>query len=261
MTVDYDSQKDFSEYTSYAFYNDIDSGLDQLEDKRIIAAIDSAFQTRGFVKTEYCRFYVNFYASEYLSESRSTLGIGVGGGGGNVGVGVSGGIPIGGNTVNQRLTIDIIDAELLLLLLQRLMRDQRIPTLPVFADSPMALSVLDALGAAHRHNIVHRDVKPQNVLLDRHGVAQLADFGIALFNEEEFGRSTRAGVAMGSLSFMAPEQRLDARSVGAQADIYATGASLHEATGLPVAIAFDAVIRIFNSRKQICKNIFNRFSF
>jgi len=110
FTVDYDREKDFSEYTSYEFYNDIDSGLNQLEDNRIKAAIDKSFQERGFMKTDYCRFYVNFYASEYVSESRNTLGIGVGGGGGNVGVGVSGGIPIGGNVVNQRLTIDIVDA-------------------------------------------------------------------------------------------------------------------------------------------------------
>ncbi len=110
LTVDYDNEKDFSEYTSYEFYNDIDSGLDQLADKRIMAAIDKSFQDRGFLKTDHCRFYVNFYASEYLSESRNTLGIGVGAGGGNVGVGVSGGIPIGGNVVNQRLTIDIVDA-------------------------------------------------------------------------------------------------------------------------------------------------------
>jgi hypothetical protein len=110
LTVDYDNKKDFSEYTSYEFYHDIDSGLNQFADDRIKAAIDKSFQDRGFMKTDYCRFYVNFYASEYLSESQNTLGIGVGGGSGNVGVGVSGGIPIGGNVVNQRLTIDIIDA-------------------------------------------------------------------------------------------------------------------------------------------------------
>lgn len=110
LTIDYDSEKDFSDYKTYEFYKDIDSGLDQLDDKRIMIAIDSSFQKRNFTKTDYCRFYINFYASEYLSESRNTLGIGIGGGGSNVGVGVSGGIPIGGNIVNQRLTIDIIDA-------------------------------------------------------------------------------------------------------------------------------------------------------
>ena len=112
LTLDYDTEKDFSEYTTYQFYNDIDSGLNQLDDKRIKAAIDSSFQKRGFQKTDYCRFYVNFYASEYISASRNTLGIGVGSGGGNVGVGVSGGIPIGGKVVNQKLTIDIIDGSI-----------------------------------------------------------------------------------------------------------------------------------------------------
>ena len=111
-TVDYDTEKDFSNYNAYQFYDDIDSGLNQLDDKRIMAAIDNSLQKRGFQKTDYCRFYVNFYASEYISASRNTLGIGVGGGGGNVGVGVSGGIPIGGNVVNQKLTIDIIDASM-----------------------------------------------------------------------------------------------------------------------------------------------------
>lgn len=112
LTVDYDTEKDFSDYNAYQFYDDIDSGLNQLDDKRIKAAIDNSFQKRGFTKTDYCRFYVNFYASEYTSASRNTLGVGVGGGGGNVGVGVSGGIPIGGNVVNQKLTIDIIDASM-----------------------------------------------------------------------------------------------------------------------------------------------------
>jgi hypothetical protein len=112
LTVDYDTEKDFSDFTTYQFYDDIDSGLNQLDEKRIMAAIDNSFQKRGFLKTDYCRFYVNFYASEYISESRNTLGIGVGSSGGNVGVGVSGGIPIGGNVINQKLTIDIIDTSM-----------------------------------------------------------------------------------------------------------------------------------------------------
>ena len=112
IAVDYDKEKDFSEFTSYQFYTDIDSGLSQLDDNRIIKAIDSSLQKRGFQKTDSPRFYVNFYAEEVVSNSRNTLGIGVGGGGGNVGVGVSGGIPIGGRVVNQELTIDIVDSSM-----------------------------------------------------------------------------------------------------------------------------------------------------
>jgi len=110
--IDFEKEQDFSEFTTYQFYPDIDSGLNELDDKRIKVAIDSVLQERGFLKTDYNRFYINFYASESLSSSRNTIGIGIGGGGGNVGVGVSGGIPIGGRVINQQLTIDFIDASM-----------------------------------------------------------------------------------------------------------------------------------------------------
>ncbi len=91
--------------------------------------------------------------------------------------------------------------------------------------------VLQALTAAHAAGIVHRDVKPQNILLDRYGHAQLADFGIAMMGDD-LARSTRTGMAMGSLAYMAPEQRIDARRVTPEADIYAVGATLyHLVTG------------------------------
>ncbi|MFZ5480187.1 MAG: protein kinase domain-containing protein [Myxococcota bacterium] len=88
------------------------------------------------------------------------------------------------------------------------------------------VQVLAALAAAHAAGVVHRDVKPHNVLLTR-GVARLADFGIALLADEDALRTTRAGATMGSLAYMPPEQRLDARSVGPTADVYATGATLY----------------------------------
>jgi Domain of unknown function (DUF4136) len=107
--IDYDETTDFSQYQTYNFYPTIDSGLSDLDDKRIMQATDSLLQERGFVKSETPQLYVNFYARESISNSRNTIGIGVGGGGGNVGVGVSGGIPIGGRVVNQQLTVDFID--------------------------------------------------------------------------------------------------------------------------------------------------------
>ncbi len=100
------------------------------------------------------------------------------------------------------------------------------PLSPVLACR-YALQVLGALAAAHDAGVIHRDVKPQNVLLDRDGVALLADFGIALLADGHESRHTRVGVAMGSLTYMPPEQRLDARGVGVGADLYATGATLY----------------------------------
>lgn len=87
------------------------------------------------------------------------------------------------------------------------------------------MEVLAALAAAHARGIVHRDIKPQNVLLAEDGRAVLADFGIALV--EAGDRRTRTGVAMGSFAFMPPEQRFDAKRVGPTADIYAAGCTLY----------------------------------
>jgi hypothetical protein len=111
VAVDYDKQVDFSKYNSYNYYPSIDSGLNELDDNRIMQITDSLLQQRGFVKSKTPQLYINFFARESVSNSRNTIGIGIGSGGRNVGVGVSGGIPIGGRVVNQQLTMDFIDTE------------------------------------------------------------------------------------------------------------------------------------------------------
>ncbi len=111
VDIDYDPQINFSQYNTYAFFPTIESGLNDLDEKRIIRVTDSLLQARGFQRSDTPQFLINFYANESISNSRNTIGIGVGGGGGNVGVGVSGGIPIGGRMVNQELTIDFIDVQ------------------------------------------------------------------------------------------------------------------------------------------------------
>ena len=91
---------------------------------------------------------------------------------------------------------------------------------------PWTLDVLSALSAAHEAGIIHRDVKPQNVLVDSAGRALLADFGIAMVADDET-RRTRTGIALGSMAYMPPEQRLDAARVTLHADVYAAGATLY----------------------------------
>ncbi len=97
----------------------------------------------------------------------------------------------------------------------------------------VAADIADGLYHAHKRGIVHRDVKPGNVLLDRAGRARLADFGIARSLAESAERLTQTGSVMGTLRYMAPEQ-LTGGEIGPRTDLYGLGAVLHEAlTGEP----------------------------
>ena len=109
VSYDYDTKTDFSRYKTYDFYPNISSGLSNLDNIRIMKATDSLLQSRGFEKSESPQFLINFFVKEFVSNSGTTIGIGVGGGGHNGSVGVSGGIPVGGDIINQKLTFDFID--------------------------------------------------------------------------------------------------------------------------------------------------------
>jgi tetratricopeptide (TPR) repeat protein len=90
----------------------------------------------------------------------------------------------------------------------------------------MVLDVGDALDHAHAQGVVHRDVKPGNVLIREDGVTKLADLGIATASDGT--RITRSGTVLGTAAYMAPEQ-LDGREAGPPADIYALAAIAFEA--------------------------------
>ncbi|MGM1062873.1 serine/threonine-protein kinase [Saccharothrix sp. Mg75] len=98
---------------------------------------------------------------------------------------------------------------------------------PLDADEVRELGarLADALDHVHGHGVVHRDVKPSNVLLDRDGTAFLADFGLARLVDST--RLTRADQVVGTAAYLAPEQ-VRGHEVGPAADVYALGLVLLE---------------------------------
>ncbi len=107
--------------------------------------------------------------------------------------------------------------------------------LPIPEAVRILRDVVDALSHAHKHNVVHRDIKPDNVMLsDRH--ALVTDFGVAKAVSEATGRQqlTTEGVALGTPTYMAPEQAAADPHIDHRADIYAVGAVAYELlTGRP----------------------------
>jgi eukaryotic-like serine/threonine-protein kinase len=104
-------------------------------------------------------------------------------------------------------------------------RIRRTGGLPVSEAVAYAIEVARALGAAHARHVVHRDVKPQNVLIDEEGSAKVTDFGIARTLDEE--GLTVDGRVLGTTDYVSPEQALG-HAVTGQSDLYSLGIVLWE---------------------------------
>src|SRR6201994_190464 len=104
-------------------------------------------------------------------------------------------------------------------------RIRRLGRLPVSEAVAYSIEIARALGAAHARHIVHRDVKPQNVLIDEEGSAKVTDFGIARTMEED--GLTADGRVIGTTDYVSPEQALG-RPVTGQSDLYSLGIVLYE---------------------------------
>ncbi|HZU99487.1 MAG TPA: serine/threonine-protein kinase, partial [Planctomycetota bacterium] len=99
--------------------------------------------------------------------------------------------------------------------------------LPLDRALELAEEIALAVGAAHAASILHRDLKPGNVLVDEEGHARVVDFGLAVSGDVE--RLTKTGTLMGTLGYMAPEQlQGDRAAIGPHSDVFSLGVILYE---------------------------------
>jgi len=98
--------------------------------------------------------------------------------------------------------------------------------IPVSKSCDLILQAANGLQHALDYGLVHRDIKPHNLLIDTKGTVKVADFGLALIRDAEGAARTKSGMILGTVDYMAPEQATDSHAVDTRSDIYALGCTL-----------------------------------
>ncbi|MFZ2055527.1 MAG: serine/threonine-protein kinase [Candidatus Aminicenantales bacterium] len=111
----------------------------------------------------------------------------------------------------------------------------------------LAKEICEGLSEAHRLGVIHRDLKPQNIMIDREGSARIMDFGIARFTQAE--GITGSGVIIGTPEYMSPEQA-ETKEVDKRADIYALGIIFYEMVTGHVPFAGDTPLAVLIKHKN-----------
>lgn len=109
VNYDYEKQTDFTKYKTYNYYSDIESGLSELDTKRLLDALDEALALKGLTLSDNPDFFVDITSSEFQNAQRNSVGVGVGGSGRNVGGGISIGLPIGQPKLSKQIVFDFHD--------------------------------------------------------------------------------------------------------------------------------------------------------
>jgi serine/threonine-protein kinase len=116
--------------------------------------------------------------------------------------------------------------------------------IPVKRGLKIIWDICRGMSAAHQVGVVHRDLKPPNILLNDQGLVKVVDFGLAAVNHAD-SRLTRTGVILGTPTYMAPEQ-VRARTIDARTDIYSLGVIMYEIfTGRAPYVADDPMAILF----------------
>lgn len=111
VVVDYDSDVNFSQFSSFNFYEDVGSGLNELDVNRVTTIITNTLKTKGLEISDNEEVLINVVVKLSEARNNNTIGIGIGSGGRNGGFGISGGIPIGGKKLNETFKIEFVNAK------------------------------------------------------------------------------------------------------------------------------------------------------
>ncbi|MDX1365312.1 MAG: DUF4136 domain-containing protein [Arenibacter latericius] len=111
VQYDYDQATEFSAYSTYNYYPDVDTGLNELDTRRLNRAIDSTMRGKGFLLSEEPDFYIAILGRTYQAARNNTVGVGVGGSGSSVGGGLSVGIPVGATKMEWEIQLDFVDTQ------------------------------------------------------------------------------------------------------------------------------------------------------
>src|ERR1700691_848525 len=123
------------------------------------------------------------------------------------------------------------------------------PKLPFEQALKFATQLAGALAAAHAEDVVHRDLKPQNILLDKNDQVYISDFGLAKSFAEGAVGMTQTGAFLGTPRYMSPEQ-VEGKATDGRADLYAYGLILYEMVTGDVPFTGDSTLKVMYQRIQ-----------